>query len=192
MKKLLTVMALISCSVSVGDVGLETFVNVSTEAHIDKKNGFALEYPYLWQPGSSPYVDSTFFVGASYDLPSFTVILGDVPITEQSQETQLEDIEAKSKEMIARFLSRFNVKDVDEAIEYQRTVDFNGKAAIETKIKFRSPLGERIPLQAIALITVHDDTVYFLCGVDLYSEVAMGKELQGIFESFRLLEGEER
>ena len=81
-------------------------------------------------------------------------------------------------------------EEFDHALEYQREVEFNSVQSMEIKVSFRSPFGERMPLQGMIVIVPQSDRIFYLVAVDRAMDDGVGKDLQTIFDSFNLLEGD--
>ena len=176
---------------AIAEVDLTEFVNVTTESYEDSELGFSLEYPYLWEsrPGDLNPVD--YHVSRdSYNLPSFSVIVLDAEEVPQTSDDQRENIAHAAKKSFIQRTPLFTAEALERAMEYERNIEIKGLVAVELKVKFKSPHGEQIPLQAVMRAIATSDRLFILVAIDRYDEDALGDQLQGILESFQIDSGD--
>lgn len=178
-------------SIAIAEVDLSEFVNVTTESYQDSMLGFSLEYPYLWESRSGDLNPVDYHVSRdSYNLPSFSVIVLDAEEVPQTSEDQRENMAHAAKKTFAQRTPLFTPEDLERAMEYERNIEFKGLVSVELKVKFKSPYGEQIPLQAVIRAIATSDRLFILVAIDRYDEDALGDQLQGILESFQIDRGD--
>lgn len=178
-------------SIAIAEVDLSEFVNVTTESYQDSILGFSLEYPYLWESRSGDLNPVDYHVSRdSYKLPSFSVIVLDAEEVPQTSEDQRENIAHAAKKTFVQRTPLFTPEDLERAMEYERNIEFKGLVSVELKVKFKSPYGEQIPLQAVIRAIATSDRLFILVAIDRYDEDALGDQLQGILESFQIDSGD--
>ena len=185
------IFCVLGSSVAIAEVDLTEFVNVTTESYEDSELGFTLEYPYLWEsrPGDLRPVD--YHVSRdSYNLPSFSVIVLDAEEVPQTSDDQRENIAHAAKKSFVQRTPLFTAEVLEQAMEYERNIEVKGLVAVELKVKFKSPYGEQIPLQAVIRAIATSDRLFILVAIDRYDEDALGDQLQGILESFQIDSGD--
>ena len=169
------------------EVDLEQFTNVTTEALSDQALGVALEYPYRWDRVAGPSAKIDLFITAdSYNLPSFSVIAEDASTSDTEDSSGTLDLGELAKSIFVEISGVLRGPVPAEAVEYDREIEFVGRAATEIKLKFRSPYGEQIPLQAVLIAFQANGQIYILSSIDRYAEDSLGEGLLVIRNSFRL------
>ena len=185
------IFCVLGSSVAIAEVDLTEFVNVTTESYQDSELGFALAYPYLWESRSGDLNPVDYHVSRdSYNLPSFSVIVLDAEEVPQTSDDQRENIAHAAKKSFVQRTPLFTAEALEHAMEYERNIEIKGLVAVELKVKFKSPYGEQIPLQAVIRAIATTDRLFILVAIDRYDEDALGDQLQGILESFQIDSGD--
>ena len=178
-------------TVAIAEVDLTEFVNVTTESYEDSLLGFSLEHPYIWEPRPGPINPSDYHVSRdSYNLPSFSVVVQNAEDVPQTSDDERENMAHAAKKLLIQRSPFLTAEILGEALEYERNIEFNGLVAVELKVRFKSPFGERIPLQAVIRTISTTDRLYTLVAIDRYDEDVLGDELQRILESFQIDSGD--
>ena len=109
---------------------LTEFVDVTTRVHRDSENGFSLEYPYEWTLSAKP--GTVFRVRGPFGLPGASVF-----VRERPEGLTLAQAAATASAAIPSEVS----------VDSSRDFAIGDLQANETVLRWRAPMGDRIPLR---------------------------------------------
>lgn len=180
------------CSgVALAEVDLTEFVNVTTETHENPLLGFSLKHPYLWESRPGPLNPADYHVSQdSYNLPSFSVVVQEREDVPQTSSGERQNMAHAAKKMFVQRTGLLSAEVLENLLEYERNIEFKGLVAVEMKVRFNSPYGEQIPLQAVLRAISTPERIYTLVAIDRYKEEALGEDLQEVLESFQIENGD--
>lgn len=151
---------------------LSEYVEVTTRKHVDNVLGFAIEYPYEWEPSRNPLTDSDFYVGAPYAMPSFWLNVEPKPDDLKLADSLngIDEQEFPNHKGIEPYALSFNGHEAMSVDIYWETQDA-GRHFVETK-----------------LITFFAGDLWFtLRVVQSYRETRWRPRLQALLDSFMVL-----
>ena len=159
---------------------LSEFVEVTTRSHVDKELGFSLDYPYEWEPSANPLAESDFYVGAPFAMPSFWLTVRDIP-----PDTALDD------SSVLKELSRFPGEEAAEflGVTFKR-VEFNGHDAVSRVFRWITADAGRHFVETTVISFYANERWYQLTVNQSYRDTRWRPRLQGILDSFRVVESE--